>query len=51
VYVCGDARRMATDVDRTLRELVARHGGLSGDGASAYLRRLGAENRYVRDVY
>ncbi|MFC9424162.1 molybdopterin-dependent oxidoreductase [Streptomyces sp. NPDC056987] len=50
-YVCGDASRMAKDVDRTLRELAVAHGGLDEDGAAAYVKRLAAEKRYVRDVY
>jgi sulfite reductase alpha subunit-like flavoprotein len=51
VYVCGDATRMASDVDRTLRGIVARHGGMTDTAAAAHLRQLAADNRYVRDVY
>jgi anaerobic selenocysteine-containing dehydrogenase/sulfite reductase alpha subunit-like flavoprotein len=51
VYVCGDARRMAPDVDAALRDVVAREGRLDADAAGAYLRRLAAARRYVRDVY
>lgn len=51
VYVCGDASRMAPDVDAALREVVARHGGLAADDAAAYVKRLAAERRYARDVY
>ncbi|MGW1893050.1 molybdopterin-dependent oxidoreductase [Streptomyces sp. NPDC002004] len=50
-YVCGDAGRMAKDVDQALRELIATHGGMDGDEATAFVRRLAAEKRYVRDVY
>ncbi|MCM2424814.1 molybdopterin-dependent oxidoreductase [Streptomyces sp. RKAG337] len=50
-YVCGDAGRMAKDVDRTLREIVAVHGGLDEESAAAYVRRLASDKRYVRDVY
>ncbi|MFJ2171617.1 molybdopterin-dependent oxidoreductase [Streptomyces sp. NPDC087851] len=50
-YVCGDASRMARDVDRALRELAMAHGGLDAEGAAAYVKRLAAEKRYVRDVY
>jgi sulfite reductase alpha subunit-like flavoprotein len=50
-YVCGDAGRMAKDVDRALRDVVAGHGGMDGDEAAAYVRRLAADKRYVRDVY
>ncbi|AEE45393.1 bifunctional nitrate reductase/sulfite reductase flavoprotein subunit alpha [Cellulomonas fimi] len=51
LYVCGDASRMAKDVDATLREVVAVHGGLDADGASAYVKRLTTDRRYARDVY
>ncbi|MBD7916780.1 molybdopterin-dependent oxidoreductase [Cellulomonas sp. Sa3CUA2] len=51
VYVCGDAARMAPDVDAALRDVVARHGGLSGPEASAHVKRLAADRRYARDVY
>jgi sulfite reductase (NADPH) flavoprotein alpha-component len=51
VYVCGDARRMAADVDRALREVVRVHGRLDADDAKAYLARLTSETRYRRDVY
>ncbi|MEU9336971.1 bifunctional nitrate reductase/sulfite reductase flavoprotein subunit alpha [Streptomyces sp. NPDC048290] len=50
-YVCGDAGRMAADVDRALHEIVATHGGMGPEEAAAYVRRLAAEKRYVRDVY
>jgi sulfite reductase (NADPH) flavoprotein alpha-component len=51
VYVCGDAARMARDVDRTLRDIVAGHGRMSEADAGSYLGQLAADNRYVRDVY
>lgn len=50
-YVCGDALRMARDVDAALRDVVAEHGGMSDTEAAAYVSRLGRERRYVRDVY
>ncbi|PBC76912.1 sulfite reductase (NADPH) alpha subunit [Streptomyces sp. TLI_235] len=50
-YVCGDAGRMARDVDRALHEIVAAQGGLSEEGAAAYVKQLAADKRYVRDVY
>ncbi|MEU3712957.1 bifunctional nitrate reductase/sulfite reductase flavoprotein subunit alpha [Streptomyces catenulae] len=49
--VCGDASRMAGDVDRALRDVAVAHGGLDEDGAAAYVNRLAAERRYLRDVY
>ncbi|WP_354638333.1 bifunctional nitrate reductase/sulfite reductase flavoprotein subunit alpha [Kitasatospora camelliae] len=51
VYVCGDAGRMAKDVDRALHDIAAAHGHLDGDEAAAYVRRLATDKRYVRDVY
>ena len=50
-YVCGDAERMAKDVDIVLRMVVSRHGGLSEDDADAYVNRMAQGKRYVRDVY
>ncbi|MGW0420599.1 molybdopterin-dependent oxidoreductase [Streptomyces sp. NPDC003015] len=50
-YVCGDASRMAKDVDRALRDIAALHGGLDQAGAAAYVKQLAAEKRYVRDIY
>jgi NADPH-dependent sulfite reductase flavoprotein alpha-component len=50
-YVCGDAGRMARDVDRALRGIAVAHGGLTEDEAAAYLKQLAAEKRYLRDVY
>ncbi|MER5867217.1 bifunctional nitrate reductase/sulfite reductase flavoprotein subunit alpha [Kitasatospora sp. NPDC002040] len=50
-YVCGDAARMAKDVDRTLREIAVTHGGLTEEDAVLYLKQLTADRRYARDVY
>ncbi|GAB7184494.1 predicted molibdopterin-dependent oxidoreductase YjgC [Kitasatospora sp. Ki12] len=50
-YVCGDASRMAKDVDRALRDIAVAHGGLDEDGAAAYVKQLAADRRYARDVY
>lgn len=51
VYVCGDATRMATDVDAALRDIVIEHGGKSDEDARDFLNQLAAERRYARDVY
>jgi sulfite reductase (NADPH) flavoprotein alpha-component len=51
VYVCGDAKRMASDVDKALREIAARHGGMDEAGAKAWLKQLADVGRYQRDVY
>ncbi|WP_033283918.1 bifunctional nitrate reductase/sulfite reductase flavoprotein subunit alpha [Streptomyces sp. NRRL F-525] len=50
-YVCGDASRMAKDVDRALRDIAVAHGGLDEAEAAAYVKQLAAAKRYVRDVY
>jgi sulfite reductase (NADPH) flavoprotein alpha-component len=50
-YVCGDANRMAKDVDAALKQVVQVHGGLSPDAANEYVQQLAQEKRYVRDVY
>ncbi len=50
-YVCGDASRMAKDVDQALREIVQLHGGLTADAAKTYVQKLASDKRYVRDVY
>ncbi|MCY1492963.1 Nitrate reductase [compost metagenome] len=50
-YVCGDASRMARDVDAALKTVVREHGGLSADDAEAYVSAMARDKRYVRDVY
>ena len=50
-YVCGDASRMAKDVDDALHKLIAEHGSLSQDNAKAYVNDLKRQKRYLRDVY
>jgi len=50
-YVCGDASRMAKDVDSALHEIIAQHGKMSADEAKAYVKKLAEANRYERDVY
>ena len=50
-YVCGDASRMAADVDRTLKQIVAEHGNMSEEQADQYVANLSKAKRYVRDVY
>ena len=51
VYVCGDAERMAKDVDATLHDIVSRCGGMDPAAAHAYVNDLIKSHRYVRDVY
>ncbi|MBN9459219.1 MAG: sulfite reductase subunit alpha [Bosea sp.] len=50
-YVCGDAKRMAKDVERTLIDVVAEHGGRSAEDAIAYVASLRRAGRYQVDVY
>jgi sulfite reductase (NADPH) flavoprotein alpha-component len=50
-YVCGDASRMAKDVDQALLKVVEEHGGFSPEDAAAFISRLKKEKRYLRDVY
>jgi sulfite reductase (NADPH) flavoprotein alpha-component len=50
-YVCGDATRMARDVDHALHDIIAVHGGHSADAATTYVNELKRQKRYVRDVY
>ncbi|MCT4657201.1 MAG: flavodoxin domain-containing protein [Cohaesibacter sp.] len=50
-YVCGDATRMAKDVDVALHEIIAKEGSMSGDAAKDYVNKLKKDKRYVRDVY
>lgn len=51
LYVCGDAERMAPDVEEALLEIARRHGGLRDDAAREYLLDLTRARRYQRDVY
>ena len=50
-YVCGDASKMAKDVEQALLEVIAKEGNLSLDEAEDYLNELREEKRYQRDVY
>jgi sulfite reductase (NADPH) flavoprotein alpha-component len=50
-FVCGDAKRMAKDVDATLRKIVMEQGGKSVEEANEYVEKLKSDKRYKRDVY
>ena len=51
VYVCGDAARMAKDVERALLDIIAGEGSMDVDAAADYLDELRQARRYQRDVY
>ena len=51
IYVCGDALRMAKDVERALIDVVAEHGRRSPEDAARYVNELKKNDRYQADVY
>jgi len=51
VYVCGDAKHMAKDVNSTILQILAKEGNLSEEQAKQKLRELRKEKRYLMDVY
>jgi sulfite reductase (NADPH) flavoprotein alpha-component len=50
-YVCGDAKRMAKDVDAALHEIIAQQGGMDAAAAADYVKAMKKDKRYQRDVY
>ena len=50
-YVCGDAKRMAKDVDVALHDVVAQQGGMDPAAAAEYVKQMKRDRRYQRDVY
>ncbi|UYU31248.1 NADPH-dependent assimilatory sulfite reductase flavoprotein subunit [Siccibacter colletis] len=51
IYVCGDAGRMAKDVEQALLDVIVEFGGMDTEAADEYLSELRVERRYQRDVY
>ena len=51
IYVCGDASRMAKDVDHTLHKIAQSEGKLDEIGARDFIKALRLEKRYIKDVY
>ncbi|HEY0966892.1 MAG TPA: sulfite reductase subunit alpha [Opitutaceae bacterium] len=50
-YVCGDAKRMAKDVDQALHDIIAEQGGMPIEKAVEFVKQLKKDKRYQRDVY
>ncbi|MEK9773383.1 MAG: hypothetical protein VW576_07420 [Opitutae bacterium] len=50
-YVCGDASRMAKDVDTALRQIAQSAGAMSEEDANGWVKTLQKEKRYLKDVY
>ena len=50
-FVCGDAQRMAKDVDAALHEIVAQQSGMTPEKALEYVKQMKKDKRYQRDVY
>ena len=50
-YVCGDASRMAKDVDQALRTIAQQEGSMSEEDAGVWVKGLQKERRYLKDVY
>jgi sulfite reductase (NADPH) flavoprotein alpha-component len=50
-YVCGDAKRMAKDVERAMVDVISEHGARTTDEAIAFLADLKKQGRYQQDVY
>lgn len=51
LYVCGDAAKMAKDVELTLQQIIEKEGGISSKEAKSFLKNLKMTGRYQRDVY
>ena len=51
VYICGDATRMAKDVERTLVDVIAEHGARTPAEAASFLAEMKKQDRYQTDVY
>ncbi|MCR3755555.1 MAG: sulfite reductase, flavoprotein subunit [Sodalis sp. Psp] len=51
MYVCGNANRMARDVEQALVNVIAKHGGMNREQADEFLSELRIKRRYQRDIY
>nr|WP_246040204.1 flavodoxin domain-containing protein [Ectobacillus funiculus] len=50
-YICGDASRMAKEVESMLKRIIQQHGGMWSAEAEAYVKEMAKSKRYARDVY
>ena len=50
-YVCGDASRMAHDVDAALHSIIKNEGKMDSKKAEEYVKSMKSDGRYLRDVY
>jgi sulfite reductase (NADPH) flavoprotein alpha-component len=50
-YVCGDAKKMAKDVDKALKQIIQQQGGITVEKAEEYVKNLQIANRYQADIY
>ncbi len=51
IYVCGDEKSMASDVDATIHQIIEQQGQKTPEEAKAYVNELKQQKRYQRDVY
>ena len=51
IYLCGDALKMAKDVDAALHQIVEKKGGMSSKDAQQFVKQLRKDQRYLRDIY
>lgn len=51
IFVCGDAHRMAKDVEATLHQIIKEQGGLDDASTKAFIKQLRTDKRYLKDVY
>ncbi|XP_077995276.1 NADPH--cytochrome P450 reductase-like isoform X2 [Glandiceps talaboti] len=51
LYICGDARNMARDVNEVLRDILMTEGGLTKDQAEDYFKKMHSKGRYAADVW
>lgn len=51
IYVCGDAKQMAKDVNETLVQIIQKEGNLPKESAHLYIKQLRKQKRYLMDVY